>query len=219
MNVTITHAASDGGVPWDHLIDLAPHLLWALVLLLILRAVGVDHLRRAVSRIEKVSIAGVVELGLKAGIDRAAAEKDVTLPRAVRDRVAERLQRLRPLLDGARILWIDDNPDNNAAEAAVLRHLGATVAQARTNEEARRHLRRDRFDLVLSDLARGADSEAGLAFLREIRSDPGLRDLPVIFYVGEARPELGVPAQAFGLTDRPDELFHLILDALERQGG
>ena len=39
---------------------------------------------------------------------------------------------------------------------------------------------------------------------------------PVIFYVGVFEPERGVPGQAFGITNRPDELLHLTLDALER---
>jgi hypothetical protein len=35
-------------------------------------------------------------------------------------------------------------------------------------------------------------------------------------YVDEARP---VPIGAFGITDRPDEVLHLILDVLEREAG
>lgn len=41
-------------------------------------------------------------------------------------------------------------------------------------------------------------------------------DCPVVFYVGEVDPKKGTPVYAFGLTNRPDELVHLILDILER---
>jgi hypothetical protein len=39
----------------------------------------------------------------------------------------------------------------------------------------------------------------------------------VIFYVGEFDPGRGLPPFAFGLTNRPDELLHLILDVLARR--
>jgi hypothetical protein len=39
----------------------------------------------------------------------------------------------------------------------------------------------------------------------------------VIFYVGEPDPKKGTPVYAFGLTNRPDELVHLVLDILERK--
>ena len=39
---------------------------------------------------------------------------------------------------------------------------------------------------------------------------------PVIFYVGRPEPEKGAPAGAFGLTNRPDQLLQLVVDALSR---
>jgi hypothetical protein len=39
---------------------------------------------------------------------------------------------------------------------------------------------------------------------------------PVIFYVGRPEPGAGVPAGAFGLTNRPDQLLQLVIDALSR---
>ncbi len=39
----------------------------------------------------------------------------------------------------------------------------------------------------------------------------------MIFYIGVVDPNKGVPVQAFGITNRPDELLHLTLDALERK--
>lgn len=72
-----------------------------------------------------------------------------------------------------------------------------------------------RFDLVISDIARGEDPAAGLGTPRAL-TNQGTR-VPVIFYVGQAlRP---IPQDAFGITDRPDELVHLVLDALARCRG
>ena len=38
----------------------------------------------------------------------------------------------------------------------------------------------------------------------------------VVFYVGRVDRAAGVPAGSFGITNRPDELLHLVMDALER---
>jgi hypothetical protein len=42
---------------------------------------------------------------------------------------------------------------------------------------------------------------------------------PVIYYVGRPNPDAGVPADAFGVTNRPDQLLHLVIDALSRVRG
>jgi hypothetical protein len=38
----------------------------------------------------------------------------------------------------------------------------------------------------------------------------------VIFYVGRLDPGAERPAGSFGITNRPEELLHLVLDVLER---
>ena len=38
----------------------------------------------------------------------------------------------------------------------------------------------------------------------------------MIFYVGSLDKEKGTPPGAFGITNRPDELTHCVLDVLER---
>jgi hypothetical protein len=38
--------------------------------------------------------------------------------------------------------------------------------------------------------------------------------IPVVFYIDQFRAESGTPPGAFGVTDRPDELLQLVLDAL-----
>lgn len=69
----------------------------------------------------------------------------------------------------------------------------------------------DRVDLIVSDVGRDDGSPGGLALLEGLR---GAR--PVILYVGRVDRERGVPAGAFGITDRPDELLNLLMDALDR---
>lgn len=123
------------------------------------------------------------------------------------------------LRNGPRILWIDDHPEWIGAEVDTLRHLGAEVVLARTTPEAVRVLakaaegRERPVRAIVSDIARGSRPDAGVRALPELaRAAPGV---PVIFFVGEVDPERGVPEGAAGLTNRTDELLHLIVDALE----
>jgi CheY-like chemotaxis protein len=129
----------------------------------------------------------------------------------------DRASRHLNLLQRAKILWADDVPDNNFNEIKMLHQLRADVETAKSTEEALAQLddKKKSYDLVLSDLKRGDNPAAGLEMLQRLKTSHP--DLPVIFYVGEFNPDRGVPPHAFGLTNRPDELLHLILDVLERR--
>ena len=128
--------------------------------------------------------------------------------------VMDRASRHLGLLQKAKILWVDDQPENNFNEIKMLHQLRSDVETARSTEEALEMLEKQTFDIVLSDLKRGDDAAAGLAMLDRLKTTRPT--LPVIFYVGTFEPARGVPPHAFGLTNRPDEMLHLILDILER---
>jgi CheY-like chemotaxis protein len=67
-------------------------------------------------------------------------------------------------------------------------------------------------------------ANAGCYFVRQVKNhfdDPKSRDKkkmpPIVIYTSRLYPEWGIPTHAFGITLQVDELFHLILDALERR--
>lgn len=98
----------------------------------------------------------------------------------------------------------------------MFRQLRVGTQTAESTQKALDLLKNRHFDLVISDMARGDNDTAGLNFLRQMRE--ANETIPVIFYVGSVDPAAkGVPPQAFGITNRPDELLHLTLDALERR--
>jgi CheY-like chemotaxis protein len=140
-----------------------------------------------------------------------------------RQNALEKAKANRKVFEGAEILWVDDQPSNNRNESRMLRSFGALITFACTTDEARDAIKSANtqaqpFDIVLSDISRDAvpppNARAGLEMLDTFRAE-GIT-LPVIFYVGEPKPEAGTPAGAFGITHRPDILLTLVGDALER---
>lgn len=117
-------------------------------------------------------------------------------------------------LAGARLLWIDDRPEHNTWERAMLSSYGLEILTVETTRSAIEALRAGRIDVIVSDLAREGVSDEGVRALPLLRSETPTA--PLIFYVGRLDPSRGVPVGAHGITNRPDELFHLILDVLER---
>lgn len=127
------------------------------------------------------------------------------------------LRRLRSqmeLVEGARILWVDDRPRGVRHEREMLEGLGAKVTLARSTAEAAEALDRDGFSVIISDIERGGDGRAGIKAIGPLRELGG--GIPLVLYVARLEPELPVPSGAFGITNDPEELLHLVLDALGR---
>lgn len=88
-----------------------------------------------------------------------------------------------------RVLVVDDEPALAALISEQLRPLGCEAVRAGSGAEALARLRSERFDAMTLDVLMPGMS--GFDVLREVRSDPRLRDLPVIFVSVMARaPEL-----------------------------
>lgn len=196
-----------------HLLDLAPHLLWAIVFLVIVAIIGPRRIANAFVNARKISFAGV-EIDLKGDLADVVQNKGVDVLPHLEGQVARRAQRSLALTQGARLLWIDENPANNAKETLLLKRLGLSIDRAASDTDAERALAGSAYDLVISSMTRKGNPEAGTDFLPKLLAS--IPAPPLIFYVGKVRP---VPVGAFGLTVRPDELLNLILDALERERG
>jgi CheY-like chemotaxis protein len=141
-----------------------------------------------------------------------------------RQRALDRADRCRRVYEGAEILWVDDRPSNNRNESRMLRSFGTLITFACTTDEALGAIKDANtesrpFDLVLSDISRDIptlNERAGIDMLTTFR-DEGIV-LPVILYIGNLKPSAGVPAGAFGVTNRPDVLLTLVGEALTRMG-
>lgn len=125
--------------------------------------------------------------------------------------------RLQDLVAGGRVLWVDDEPENNVVEVRLLRRLGVDVESVRDTAEAIARLAQDpgRFDLVVSDWTRPADPDDGIVLLDRIESSSV--DLAVAYYVGEATADRRAEVarrRGLGVVSLPDDLLRLVLTAL-----
>jgi CheY-like chemotaxis protein len=123
-----------------------------------------------------------------------------------------RARLVTPALQGAKILWVDDHPEWNQHERQALVEFGIRVTSVETTRSAIGCLDSGRFDLVLSDIARGESATEGIDAL-PVLSSAG-NGVAVVFYVG--RVDGTLPRGAFGITASPTELLHLCMDVLER---
>ncbi len=205
----------------DKLIELIPSLLWfflvVFILLLFYRPIR-DNLLPKLGSLKAMGVEILFAAdSMDASIELAEKNQRWTVKVSAVDkrRVLNRVKQHLNILKGAQALWVDDCPENNINERRMFRQLETEIDIARSTQEALDILKSGRYDVIFSDMARGENAAAGLEFLEQLRNTD--KATPVIFYIGVLDPGKGTPAQAFGITNRPDELLHLTLDALERK--
>ncbi len=204
------------------LVKILPSVFWLIVAIIVVAIFYRPIRNQLLPLVTGLKIGGIecsfVREGIQAAVALAQKHKNwqVQVSEEAASLVMERAARNLGRLQRAKILWVDDGPENNFNEIKMLHQLRTDVETAKSTEEALALIdEKKAYDIVLSDLKRGDDATAGLTMLSKLKdSHPAL---PVIFYVGEFAPERGLPPFAFGLTNRPDELLHLILDILERR--
>jgi CheY-like chemotaxis protein len=202
-------------------------LAWPAVVLLVLHRFG-PALKRFLDNLRGVKISGG---GLEAQLEAAAnlAAAAATAPpdpdkasaseaaKHAAEVVAESLLRTPARrARKSRILWVDDNPENNAAIRRSFEALGIEVASATSTEEALTALGSKRFDLVISDMGRPPDGRAGYTLLSEMR-ERRIRLPFLIFAAGGNAPSNRREARergADGSTNNGTELFSMVMGVL-----
>jgi PAS domain S-box-containing protein len=117
----------------------------------------------------------------------------------------------------ARILVVDDHPDNRDLAATLLHYRGHTVLEAADGAEGLAIIRAGQPDLVITDLLMPVMD--GYEFVRELRADPALAATRVIFYTANyMQDEIRPVAAALGvhhIVARPveAEVFLAAVDA------
>jgi CheY-like chemotaxis protein len=115
------------------------------------------------------------------------------------------------------VLWVDDRPNNNVHERQALEALGVSFVLVKSTWEAIEKLKHGSFDAIISDMGRPSDRRAGYTLLDKLRAAGD--QTPFIIYAGSRDPEHraeSIRHGAVGCTNRPDELFEMVLRALSR---
>lgn len=144
-------------------------------------------------------------------IERAIAQIPEVIRRAGN---ADPTGRLR----GVAILWVDDKPENNDMVCRALEELGAHVTTSTSTDDALTKLRRERYDVIISDIKRPEGRLAGFDMLEKLK-DAG-NDTPLLFFTRDAGPTFVADARhrgAAGLTNSPQELLRLLSDTIRRR--
>jgi CheY-like chemotaxis protein len=111
------------------------------------------------------------------------------------------------------VLWVDDNPENNALLIEQLQQNAVRVDLAKSTTEALAYLGQRRYGAILSDMGRtenGTDiPDAGMRLVRAVR-DSG-RNIPVLLYTSpfaaRVYSEEATAAGATVITSSPTVLF------------
>jgi hypothetical protein len=194
------------------IIQILPPIL-AILTILILAAIfrkPLEH--RLLPRLSGIKILGVEISLLKEELDEVASARGVAISEGDKWSALKRAEHVSPVLQSAKILWVDDEPQRNRQLVKILISLGTDVDHAQDTDEALKLLRRHQYDVVISDIKRGEGGDAGLKRVSMMWDEHIYRW--TIFYVSDLKP--GIPEHAFNITNRPDHLLHFIMDALER---
>ena len=136
-------------------------------------------------------------------------------------------QALIDRVDAVRVLWVDDRPDHNLRERALLASLQIEVVTVTTTAGALARIGADAqagepFDLVLSDWSRPPEGGQAALQLMQAMQQAGYR-MPVIVYHGEVDPAARqrradqlAAAGALGQAVMPAELLALVQRAVNR---
>lgn len=124
-----------------------------------------------------------------------------------------RAARVGHALHGARVLWVDDHPENNAWERELFRALGVVIVSVESTESALASMEKEIFDLLISDIQRAREPMDGIEGAKQIKAV--VPQIPIVFYVQKLTSN-HIPEPATGITNEPNELLHLVLDRLER---
>ncbi len=202
------------------IIKIIPSILWFLFSIIVIFLFS-SSIRELLPRLGRIKSSGIEFEFLAKQIDSAIefAEKtpkwNIEISQLEKDNILKRINLNSDYFENKNFAWIDDEPENIINEISLLKMLKVKIDIFKCNSSFLEDKNVDsKYDLVLSDILRKDINESGLNLLE---SNLIKNKIPIIFYIGEYDNKLGVPKKAFGITNKPNELFHLIIDVLNRK--
>jgi DNA-binding response OmpR family regulator len=130
---------------------------------------------------------------------------------------------MQSVLDGVRVLCVDDNPDICELLMIALEYAGATVMTATSVKDALVVFKQFKPDLLISDAR--MPGESGYALIRHVRSLKAEHggQIPAIAFTGYSTPDASSLALSEGYDEYvpkpvdPDELVAIIANLLKKR--
>jgi CheY-like chemotaxis protein len=126
---------------------------------------------------------------------------------------------LREKLTPRKVLWVDDNPDNNIWERQALESYGVEFTLAQSTAEAVQKWQDKKegpFTAIISDMGRVGDAQAGYTLLSVVKKAP--IQVPYFIYTAANHEESllhdAKVRGAQGLTSDPDTLVAMVVAAI-----
>ena len=195
------------------LVRLIPAIAWVVFGLLALCLFYKSIRESILPRLSSFKAFGVEASFVKETLDKASEHVPAGDEKS-KSAVARRAERINSIVAGAKILLVNDHPEEMSSVIEILNSMKMTVTVATNTDAALRLLKANLYDVVLSDMVRDEGENEGLVFLNKA-VEKGIHR-PTILTVGRYEPERGTPAYAFAITNRVDELLHYVFDVLER---
>ena len=200
------------------IIQIIPDILW-----IVLAFVALNYLYKLLNKhvlpyMKSLSVYGVeIELlrTINSIIEIAEKHKEwkVDVSKKEKTNVINRVQKNYHLFHDTSILWFDDRPNTLSNEIRMFQQFGVKIDMISSLSDAISKLKTEKYTIIISDIKRESSEESGINTLKKI-IDKGYT-IPTIFYVGRLKSK-GTPPHAFGITNKPNELLHLVIDILER---
>ena len=108
----------------------------------------------------------------------------------------------------ARVLVVEDEPDTGVLMRLALSRSLIDATIVTSGEEALTRLISEAYDLILLDISLPGIS--GLEVCRQLKADPQLQDIPVIFVSGQNSPENKQEAELLGAVDFIEKPFQAL---------
>lgn len=198
------------------LIKIIPSILWVIFLAIIVLVFLKPIKNVLIPQLSEIKAFGIEAKFIKEELAKAA-RKNPEVKETALNQVTRRAQRIASIIQGSRLLLVNDIPEEMINIQRILQSLGVIVDVARTTTSALNMLANTEYDVIISDMSRDGVPDEGLRFLHESIKRSLYR--PRIFTVATFDPSRGVPAYTFGITNRVDEMLNLIFDVLERTKG
>jgi len=99
-----------------------------------------------------------------------------------------------------KVLWVDDHPSNNEAIVDIYRQQNVEFDLALNTGQALEFLAKKEYDLIISDMGRGAEFDAGVRMIREIGRSHSSPPPILIFSSDKAIEKFGEIAKTEGAT-------------------